>query len=68
MCVLQVLVGSHKAGRIDHWFDGGQQGADRERVEHLKKVYDHFYINLQPGEATSLPNLVLWLFNCLFRR
>ena len=49
MVFYQVLVGSHKAGRIDHNFDGGQQGADKERVEHLKKVYEHFQVNLQPG-------------------
>ena len=44
-------MGSHLCGRIDHKFDGGQQGADVERVEHIKKRYPHMHINLQPGRS-----------------
>lgn len=77
---LQVLVGSHLCGRIDHKFDGGQQGADIERVEHIKKRYPHMYINLQPGDAilfhcnllhSSGPNDSAqrrWAFNCSFNK
>jgi Ni,Fe-hydrogenase III small subunit len=36
---MQILKGSHKAGRIDHVRVGGQNGADIERVEMLMKVY-----------------------------
>ena len=35
---VQVLKGSHAAGRIEHVMVGGQTGADLERVEHLQKV------------------------------
>ncbi|XP_045208507.1 L-proline trans-4-hydroxylase-like isoform X2 [Mercenaria mercenaria] len=77
---LQVLVGSHKAGRIDHTFDGGQQGAEKERVEHLKKVYEHFQVNLQPGDAILFHSNLLhssgpndseqrrWAFNCSYNK
>ena len=35
---------------MDHGFFGGQQSADLERVEHIKTICPHMYINLQPGE------------------
>ncbi|XP_052790490.1 L-proline trans-4-hydroxylase-like isoform X1 [Mya arenaria] len=77
---LQVLVGSHNGGRVDHTFDGGQQGADKERVEHLKKIYPHYYVNLQPGDCilfhcnllhSSGPNDSAqrrWAFNCSYNK
>lgn len=77
---LQVLVGSHKAGRIEHNFEAGQQGADKERVEHLLKVYELFQVDLQPGDAilfhcnllhSSGPNdseQRRWAFNCSYNK
>ncbi|WAR30592.1 PROHY-like protein [Mya arenaria] len=79
---LQVLVGSHNGGRVDHTFDGGQQGADKERVEHLKKIYPHYYFNIDsiPGDCilfhcnllhSSGPNDSAqrrWAFNCSYNK
>jgi hypothetical protein len=45
----QVLRGTHKCGRVDHGKTGGQQGADIERVELLKKQYELVNVDLQPG-------------------
>ncbi len=36
----KVLKGSHKCGRIEHKQVGGQMGADTERVEQIRKVYN----------------------------
>jgi len=75
---LQVLVGSHSGGRVDHTFDGGQQGADKGIMEHLTKRYPHTYINLKPGDALLFHCNLLhcsgpndsdqrrWAFNCSF--
>ena len=46
----KVLKGTHKCGRIDHGKTGGQQGADAERVELLKKQYHTVHVDLQPGK------------------
>ncbi|XP_068227633.1 L-proline trans-4-hydroxylase-like [Palaemon carinicauda] len=48
---LQILRGSHKMGRVDHVNIGQQLGADPERVEQAKKVLDHLYIEMKPGDA-----------------
>lgn len=50
LIILQVLPGSHKAGRIEHKFVAGQTGADLDRVEHLKKVFPLTYMEMEPGE------------------
>ena len=42
--MLQILKGSHKAGRINHVKVGDQVGADVERVEMLMKVCTFIYI------------------------
>ena len=42
--MLQILRGSHKAGRINHVKVGEQVGADVERVEMLMKVCTYIYI------------------------
>ncbi|KAL3870821.1 hypothetical protein ACJMK2_038859 [Sinanodonta woodiana] len=77
---LQVLVGSHRLGRIDHSFVEGQQGADKERVEWIKSRCEHLYINLQPGDALLFHCNLLhcsgpndseqrrWAFNCSFNK
>lgn len=51
---LQVLEGSHKAGRIEHKKHGDEIGADVERVEHLQKVCPLKYVDLEPGDAVFL--------------
>jgi len=48
---LQVLSGSHKLGRVDHYHIGGQSGADPERVELAKRICEHLYVEMEPGDA-----------------
>ncbi|XP_013394413.1 probable phytanoyl-CoA dioxygenase [Lingula anatina] len=48
---MQVLVGSHKAGRQNHHRVGGQNGIDEERIEHLAKICPLKYVELEPGDA-----------------
>ena len=48
---LQVLKGSHHAGRITHILTGDQAGADQERVEELGKRLERVYIEMNPGDT-----------------
>jgi hypothetical protein len=48
---MQVLKGSHKMGRVEHGKFGDQTGADPERVENAKKVMEHVYVELAPGDV-----------------
>jgi hypothetical protein len=48
---LQVLSGSHHAGRINHVLTGDQAGADREHVGELMKRLELVYVEMQPGDA-----------------
>ena len=48
---LQVLRGSHHAGRINHVLTGEQAGADREHVEELMKRLELVYVEMDPGDA-----------------
>lgn len=48
---MQVLKGSHKAGRIEHGVEGEQSGADKSRVAELEKVLDLVYCEMNPGDA-----------------
>ena len=48
---LQVLKGSHHAGRINHILTGDQAGADRERVEHLQQRLELIHVEMEPGDA-----------------
>jgi len=51
---LQVLKGSHHAGRVNHVLTGDQAGADRERVDEILKRPEHFplvYVEMDPGDA-----------------
>lgn len=48
---LQVLRGSHKAGRIEHGMRGGQVGADEKRTDALEKQLEIVYGDLEPGDA-----------------
>jgi ectoine hydroxylase len=48
---LQVLKGSHHAGRVTHVLTGDQAGADRERVDELVKRLELVYVEMEPGDA-----------------
>jgi hypothetical protein len=48
---LQVLKGSHAAGRIDHVLTGDQAGADLDRVKELEKRLEVVHVEMQPGAA-----------------
>jgi ectoine hydroxylase len=48
---LQVLKGSHHAGRLHHVLTGEQAGADRERVDELMKRLELVYVEMSPGDA-----------------
>jgi ectoine hydroxylase len=48
---LQVLKGSHLAGRIDHVLTGDQAGADPERVNELMRRLELVYVEMEPGDA-----------------
>lgn len=48
---LQVLKGSHKAGRIEHGDTGDQTGAHEQRVRELEKELETVYCELNPGDA-----------------
>jgi ectoine hydroxylase len=49
---LQVLRGSHLAGRVDHvLLPGNQVGADLVRVEQMKNRMELVYCELEPGDA-----------------
>ena len=57
--LFQLLVGSHKLGRVDHIKIGDQVGADLERVEQAKKVCPLLYAECQPGDAFFFHSNVL---------
>jgi ectoine hydroxylase-related dioxygenase (phytanoyl-CoA dioxygenase family) len=49
---LQVLRGSHHAGRVEHGILPGQQvGADPRRVEEFKKHFELVYAEMEPGDG-----------------
>jgi ectoine hydroxylase len=48
---LQVLRGSHGAGRIEHALTGQQAGADPERVTELLKRLELVHVEMEPGDA-----------------
>ena len=48
---LQVLKGSHRLGRMDHFKIGDQTGADPERVAAALKRLDVVHCELEPGSA-----------------
>jgi hypothetical protein len=56
---LQVLVGSHLCGRVDHALTGDQAGADRERVAEIAKRLPLVHVEMDPGDALFFhPNLL----------
>jgi hypothetical protein len=48
---LQVIRGSHLAGRIEHVLTGDQAGADLERVEKLLERQELVYVEMEPGDT-----------------
>ena len=49
---LQVLRGSHLAGRVDHGVLPGEQvGADMRRVAQMKQQLELVYVELEPGDG-----------------
>ena len=48
---LQVLVGSHKMGRIEHGKTGDQTGAEMEIVNAALERFERAYIEAHPGDA-----------------
>ena len=49
---LQVLRGSHLAGRVDHGVLPGEQiGADLRRVEQMKQQLELVHVELEPGDG-----------------
>lgn len=48
---LQVLVGSHRMGRIEHGKTGDQSGADLRRVDEAQKRLELRYLEADPGDA-----------------
>jgi len=48
---LQVLKGSHLAGRIEHGFSGEQVGANQERVDELIKELKLVYVEMEAGDT-----------------
>ena len=56
---MQVIKGSHHAGRIEHLVDSGQNYADPERVEQLLNRLEVVYCELDPGSALFFHSNVL---------
>ena len=48
---LQVIRGSHHAGRIEHALTGDQAGANMERVEELLKRFELVHVEMEPGDT-----------------
>ena len=48
---MQVLVGSHKLGRVNHILSGEQAGADMERVNEAKKRLALVHCEMEPGDS-----------------
>lgn len=56
---LEVLRGSHRMGRIQHYPAGKQLQADLERVEQAKKRHEHLYMEMKAGDILYFPGNLL---------
>ncbi|KAK8387063.1 hypothetical protein O3P69_018016 [Scylla paramamosain] len=77
---LQVIHGSHRLGRVDHYRAGDQMRADDERVQETLKILPHLYVEMKAGDAlffhcnllhTSDPNTSSrrrWVFIVAFNK
>jgi ectoine hydroxylase len=48
---MQVIRGSHHAGRIDHQLTGDQAGADRKRVDEILERLPLDYVEMEAGDT-----------------
>ena len=48
---LEVLKGSHRAGRVDHVLSGKQISADPKRVDHLLETLEVVHCEMAPGDV-----------------
>lgn len=48
---LQILKGSHRIGRIEHFSTGDQKGADATRVEQAIQRHELVFCEMEPGDA-----------------
>ncbi len=48
---LQMIIGSHKMGRVEHGFAGEQVGADMEKVNEALKIMPLDYLEMNPGNT-----------------
>ena len=46
---IQVIPGSHRAGRIEHKKQGGQMESDPERTQELVKAMGLEHVEMDPG-------------------
>ena len=53
---LQILVGSHKVGRIDHVKVGDQVGADLERLAQVEKFCPLLHVEVRCSSTMSNEN------------
>lgn len=77
---LQILVGSHKCGRVEHKPDGREINADMKRVNDIKKICPLIYVEMDPGDAVLFHSNILhasdgnmsdtrrWAFLCVYNR
>ncbi|XP_072032982.1 L-proline trans-4-hydroxylase-like [Amphiura filiformis] len=56
---LQLLRGSHRAGRVDHIKIGDQFGADPKRVKYYQEKMEHINVEMEPGDAVFFHSNVL---------
>lgn len=56
---LEILPGSHHCGRIEHNPIDGQFGADKTRVDEIRKKCPLMYVELNPGDAIFFHSNVL---------
>ncbi len=54
--VLQILVGSHRVGRIDHKKVGDQVGADLERLKHVQQFCSLLHVEVCVSRQLYTPS------------
>eukprot|EP00746_Dinoflagellata_sp_MGD_P122915 gnl/MRDRNA2_/MRDRNA2_57676_c0_seq1.p1 gnl/MRDRNA2_/MRDRNA2_57676_c0~~gnl/MRDRNA2_/MRDRNA2_57676_c0_seq1.p1 ORF type:complete len:333 (+),score=65.07 gnl/MRDRNA2_/MRDRNA2_57676_c0_seq1:77-1075(+) len=56
---LRLLRGSTQLGRIDHWSVGEQQGADPERIDLARELYEDVPCELNSGDVVFFHSLTI---------
>ena len=54
----QVVLGSHRCGRIEHSLQFGQTVAEQQQVDWICKEFAHVHVEMDPGYS-DLHNLFL---------